>query len=270
MRNSTQRPNGRIGASIGASVLLHASAVLLVFVAPSLFQAKTASWGSKAGGNGGVNVKIVSNMSGMALPTPVVTADDAVPSENKSVHKNEPEPKAKAPEKPDPAAIKLPSKTAPKEPKETKKPAASVKTASADIPQTVNPPNAVPYGQGGGNPNLRYGQTAPGTGPTGADFGGDGTFGDKYGPYVDSMTRAITEAWRGMNIQQQRIPRVYVTFTIDAKGQVSNVALQEQTNNPTAMERAAMQAIQRAKIPPLPTDYHGPPVAVRFYFDYAK
>ncbi len=172
-------------------------------------------------------MKIVSNMSGMALPTPVVTADDAVPSENKSLYKSEPEPKVKAPPKPDPAAIKLPSKTAPKQLPETKKPAAPVKTASADVPRTENPPNAVAYGQGGGNPALRYGQTAPGTGPTGAEFGGDGTFGEKYGYYVDSMTRAITDAWRGMNVPPQRTPRVYVTFTIDAKGQVSNVALQD-------------------------------------------
>jgi periplasmic protein TonB len=251
-----------------ASLVLHASAVLLVFVAPSLFQARTATWGSKAGGNGGVNIRIVSNMSGIALPSPVVTAEDAVVSDNKSLHKNEPEPKVKVPEKSDPDAIKLPSKTAPKKPA-VAAPEPPVRTANATAPPPQNPSNAVAYGQGGGNPALRYGQSAPGTGPTGAEFGGDGTFGEKYGTYVDAMTRAITEAWHGINVTQQRAPRVYVTFTIDAKGQVSNVALQEQTSN-TAMDRAAMQAVRSAKLPPLPADYHGPPVAVRFYFDYAK
>jgi TonB family protein len=257
------------GSSVIASVVLHAIAVLLVFVAPSLFEAKTATWGSRTGGSDGVNVKIVSNISGIALPTPPVTTEEAVPDESKSVHKSEPEPKAKVPEKSDPAAIKLPSKTAPKETKEAKKPAAPVKTASADVPPQ-NPSNAVPYSAGGGSPALRYGQTAPGTDPTGAEFAGDGTFGEKYGFYVESMKRAITDAWRGMNVAQQRTPRVYVTFTIDASGQVSNIALQDPSTNPTAMERAAMQAVRTAKLPPLPKDYRGPPVGVRFYFDYAK
>ena len=254
--------------SLVASITLHLTALLLVFVAPSLFQARTATWGSKSGGRDGVNIRIVSNVAGLALPTPVAPAEDAVASENQSVHKAEPEPKPKAPDKPDPAAVKLPSKTAPKE---SAKPTPPVKTASADVPQTQNPPNAVPYGQGGGNPALRYGQTAPGTGPTGAEFSGDGTFGEKYSFYVEAMKRAITNAWQGgMNGPQQRSPRVYVTFNIDAKGQVSNVAVQDPSPNASAMERAAMQAVRTAKLPPLPPDYHGPPVGVRFYFDYAK
>jgi TonB family protein len=255
-------------ASLAASVVLHLSALLLVFVAPSLFQARTAAWGTRTGGHDGVNIKIVSNISGIELPTPVVTTEDVAPSENKSLHKSEPEPKVKAPEKPDPAAVKLPSKTAPKDTKETKPPAPPVKTASANTP-TQNPTNAVPYGQGGGNPTIRYGQTAPGTGPTGAEFAGDGTFGEKYGFYVESMKRAITNAWAGGGTLQ-RAPRIYVTFTIDAKGQVSNLAIQDPSPSASAMERAAMQAVRTAKLPPLPSDYHGPPVDVRFYFDYAK
>jgi len=256
---------------LGASVALHATIVLCVFIAPSLFVARSATWGSKTGGNGGVNIKIVNNVAGLALPAPLVTSDDAVASENKSVHKAEPEPKPKAPQKSDPAAIKLPSKTAPKDSKEMKQPAATapVKTASADLP-TPTPANAVPYGAGGGNPSIRYGQTAPGTGPTGADFAGDGTFGQKYGDYVDRMTTAITEAWRGINISQQRYPRVYVLFTIEKNGKVTGAVLENATSNPSTMERAALRAVNTAAVPPLPSDYRGPPVAVRFYFDYAK
>jgi TonB family protein len=84
------------------------------------------------------------------------------------------------------------------------------------------------------------------------------------------MTNAITEAWNGANVSQLRAPRVYVNFTIARDGSVSGVELEQQTNNPTVMERAALQAVRRAKLPPLPADYHGPPVTVRFYFDYAK
>jgi TonB family protein len=252
-----------------ASVALHAGIVVGIFAAPSLFTAKTATWGTATGGNGGVNIKIVTNISGMALPAPPVTSDDAVVSENKSLYKSEPEPAVKAPEPPDPAAVKLQSKTAPKE---TKKPVpeAPTKTASNAPTPANTPSNAVPYGQSGGNPSLRYGQTAPGTGPTGADFAGDGTFGQRYGTYVEAMTRAITEAWRGTSISDQRAPRVYVVFTIDKSGHVNNPALQQPTTNPTAVERAALRAVSTAKLPPLPSDYRGPDVAVRFYFDYAK
>jgi TonB family protein len=257
------------GTSLAASVVLHATALVFVFVAPSLFQARSATWGSKTGGHDGVNIKIVSNVAGMELPTPAVTTEDVAPSENKALHQSEPEPKPKAPDKPDPAAVKLPSKTAPKDSKETKQPAPPVKTASAKVPEVQNPPNAVPYGQGGGNPALRYGQTAPGTDPTGAEFAGDGTFGEKYSQYVESMKRAITQAWQGAGTLQ-RAPRVYVTFTIDAKGQVSDVAVQNPSPGSAAMENAAKLAVRQAKLPPLPADYHGPPVAVRFYFDYAK
>ena len=257
------------GSSVIASVVLHAVAVLLVFVAPSLFEAHPATWGSRTGDNGGVNVKIVNSVSGIALPTPPVTTEEPTPVESKSIHKPEPEPKAKAPDKADPAAIKLPSKTAPKDSKETKKPVAPTRTASADVP-TQNPPNAVPYSAGGGGPAVRYGQIGQGTDPTGAEFAGDGTFGEKYAFYVEAMKRAITESWRGMGVAQQRTPRVYVIFTIDASGQVSNIALENPTTSPTAMERAAMQAVRTAKLPQLPKDYRGPPVGVRFYFDYAK
>ena len=256
------------GTSLAASVVLHTTALVLVFVAPSLFQSRPATWGSRTGGHDGVNIKIVSNVAGIELPTPPVTTEDAAPSENKSLYKSEPEPKVKAPEIPDPAAVKLPSKTAPKESKETKPPVPPIKTAKADVPQTQNPPNAVPYGQGGGNPALRYGQAAPGSDPTGAEFAGDGTFGEKYGPYVESMKRAITNAWQGAGMQ--RAPRVYVTFTIDAKGHVSDIAVQNPSPGAAAMEREAMRAVRSATLPPLPPDYHGPPVAVRFYFDYAK
>jgi hypothetical protein len=72
-------------ASLAASVVLHLTALLLVFVAPSLFQARTATWGSRTGGHDGVNIKIVSNVSGIELPTPVVTTDDVAPSENVSI-----------------------------------------------------------------------------------------------------------------------------------------------------------------------------------------
>jgi TonB family protein len=245
-----------------ASVALHAGIVVVVFVAPTLFGAKTASWGTKAGGSGGVNLKIVSSIPGIALPAPAPNADDAVPGKNESIHKAEPEPKTKVSEKTEPAELKLPSKTVAKK-TDT---AAATKTASAAPPDS--PSNAVAYGQGGGAPALRYGQA--GSGPTGAEIGGDGTFGEKYGWYVDSMTRAISNEWnKAPSTSSQRPPKVYVTFTISRDGRVSNAQLDPPSGQPL-MDNAAIRAVKAAKLPALPPDYRGPDVSVRFYFDYAR
>jgi len=245
-----------------ASIAFHAGIVVVVFVAPTLFGAKTATWGTKAGGNGGVNLKIVSSIPGIALPAPPPTADDAVPGKNQFIHKPEPEPKTKVPEKVEPAELKLPSKTAPKK-ADT---AAATKTTAAAPPDS--PSNAVAYGQGGGAPALRCGQA--GTGPTGAEIGGDGTFGEKYGWYVESMTRAISNEWnKAPSTSSLRAPKVYVTFTISRDGRVSNAQLDPPSGQPL-LDNAALRAVRAAKLPALPPDYRGPDVSVRFYFDYAR
>jgi len=244
-----------------ASIVLHVSVVLLIFVAPTLFVAHPVNWGSANGGSGGINVKIVTGFPGISLPAPPAVADDTPNTESKSLYKPEPAPKTVAPA-PDVDAVKLPSRNAPSKP-ETK-PAA---TKNTDKPSTA-PSNAVAYGADGGSPNLRYGQSGQG-GPIGAEFG-NGTFGTQFGTYVESMKRIIADAWTSTGMSQQRSPRVYVTFRIKRNGEIIESQLEKPTDNPTLVERAALQAIRRAKLQPLPSEYHGDEVAVRFYFDYVQ
>ncbi len=246
-----------------ASVALHASIVLLVFIAPTLFVAHPVSWGSPNGGTGGVTVKIVSASPGISLPAPPSTATDSPNSESKSLYKSEPAPKTVAP-LPDPDAVKLPSKNATSKPEP--KPAATKSTN--DKPSTA-PSNAVAYDANGGSPSLKYGQSGQG-GPIGAEFG-NGTFGTQFGPYVESMKRIIADVWTSQGVvSQQRSPRVYVTFRIKRDGTVFEAQLEKPNDNPTLMESAALRAIRRAKLQPLPTEYRGSDVAVRFYFDYVQ
>jgi TonB family protein len=244
-----------------ASIAFHVAVVAVVFVAPTLVGAKPATWGNKAGGSGGVNLKLVTSLPGIALPAPPTNADEDVVGKNQSIHKAEPEPKTKATEKAEPAELKLPSKSAPKK-----------TDVAANIPSpskaTESPSNAVAYGQGGGAPALRYGQA--GSGPTGAEIGGDGTFGEKYGWYVDSMTRAISNEWNKVaSSSTQRPPKIYVTFTISRDGHISNPQL-DPPSGQTLLDNAALRAVRAAKLPALPPDYRGPDVSVRFYFDYAR
>jgi protein TonB len=100
---------------------------------------------------------------------------------------------------------------------------------------------------------------------------GDAAFGSRYGAYVQSMTRAISQAWlRGLvNIPQRTAPRVYLTFTIARDGSVSNITIKQSSGIPQ-LDRSADRAIRAADLPQLPTDYRGSNVTVEFYFEYVR
>ena len=137
-------------------------------------------------------------------------------------------------------------------------------------PEPEVPTNAVPFGQGG-RPALAYGQFTTGAGPAGIGFG-DGTFGNRYGWYVDSITRRISQNWL-QSLVDQRVhaaPRVYLSFDIDRSGKISNITLMQPSGIPT-LDRSAQRAILASNpLPPLPPDYRGSSVNVSFYFEYAR
>src|SRR5437016_12589628 len=60
----------RLDRWLVASVFLHGALFTLVIFSPKLFPSFQSNWGSATGGAGGINVKIVSNASGVPLPTP--------------------------------------------------------------------------------------------------------------------------------------------------------------------------------------------------------
>src|SRR5258706_14398974 len=93
------------------SVLLHAGLVAVVLFAPSLFPVQgTENWGAASAGEG-MNVNIVGGMSGMALPVPEVTKEDAAANESKGLYKAEPAPPTPPPP-PEEKAEPIPDKTA--------------------------------------------------------------------------------------------------------------------------------------------------------------
>src|SRR5438876_11151045 len=231
-----------------ASVFFHGALFTLVIFSPKLFPAFQSNWGSLTGGSGGINVKIVGNVSsGVPLPRPEVVQEKAPANESPGFYKSEeappppppdkvePIPETKAPVKtppppPDKAAepipeAKAPVKKPPPPPKPTPAPPKTPRPAPApkaapEPPDT--PPNAVPFGQGG-KPALAYGQFSTGAGAAGIGFG-DGTFGDRYGWYVDAITRRISQHWLQSLIDNRvrTAPRVYLSFDIARDGGVSN------------------------------------------------
>jgi len=256
---------------IVASAVLHGLIFTLVVLSPSLFPMRgDANWGSNTAGDGGINVKITGSLSGIALPSPEVVTEDAAANDSKGLYKTEEE---ATPPPPEPDAIPVPETKAPVKvtpPKPKPRPVVPAKKNPTPAPEPEVPTNAVPFGQGG-KPALAYGQFTTGAGPAGIGFG-DGTFGNRYGLYVDAITRRISQNWL-QSLVDQRVrsaPRVYLSFDIDRTGKISNIMLMQPSGIPT-LDRSAQRAILVSNpLPPLPPDYRGSSVNVSFYFEYTR
>src|SRR5437867_6481004 len=206
-----------------ASVFFHGALFTLVIFSPKLFPAFQARSGPPAGGSGGINVKIAGNVSGVPLARSEVVQEEAPANESPGFYKSE---EAPPPPPPDKAELipetKAPVKATPS-PKPPK-PAPAPKSTPAPEPP---PSNAIHYGQGG-RPALAYGQFSTGAGAAGIGFG-DSTFGDRYGWYVDAITRAISQNWLKSLVDSRvsRAPRVYLSFEIARNGKISNTGVQQ-------------------------------------------
>lgn len=256
----------RFDRSVVASVFLHAGLFAFVLFSPKFFSNLGPSWGSQSASLGSaVSVKIAGSMSGIALPTPEVMNETAPANDNPGLYKSKPveeppEPTKKAIEIPDPKVIKTPpaKKATPPTPPAAKAP---------PVPET--PPNAVPYGQGG-PPAMSYGQFSTGAGDGGIQFG-DAAFGDRFGTYVNTLKRTISNNWLKsmVDARVQKAPRVYITFDIERDGTVINVGVQQSSGIPS-LDRSAQRAVSVSSLPPLPSEYRGSKVNVIFYFEYSR
>lgn len=259
-------PGERLDRWLVASVFFHAAVFALAIFSPNLFPSVQSNWGSASGGAGGINVKVVGSVSGIALPTPEVVQPDAPANESPGFYKTEEAPPPPPPDKAEliPDAKASLKKTPPPKPP---KPAATPKAKPATEPP---PPNAIPYGEGG-RPSMAYGQFSTGAGAAGIGFG-DATFGDRYGWYVQAITRAISQNWLKslVDSRQSKAPRVYLTFDIAKNGKISGVNVQQSSGIPT-LDRSAQRAVLASDpLPALPADYRGSTVNVVFYFEYSK
>jgi len=255
----------RMDRFLVASVLLHGGLFAIVFFSPNLFPSLGPNWGSQDGGpDAGIQVKIVGGTSGIPLPAPPVVSETAPASDSPSFYnREEPAP----PVTPDKKAEPIPDETAPKKPPAPKPKPAPPAQKAAPPPET--PSNAVPGT--GARPALAYGQFATGAGEAGIGFG-DAVFGDRYGTYVNAITRAISSNWLKsmVDARVQKAPRVYLTFTIARDGRISNVEVQQSSGIPS-LDRSAQRAVLASDpLPPLPSDYRGSDINVRFYFEFSR
>jgi protein TonB len=259
--------NERMDRFLVASALLHGGLFAAVLLTPGLFPSIGPNWGNPDGGaDVGINVKIVGSTSGIPLPAPPLVNETAAANPSPGLYQSE-EP---APPPPEKAAEPIPETTVPAVTPPPPKPRPAPPAAKAAPPPEPPPPTAVPFGQGG-RPALAYGQFSTGAGQAGIGFG-DAAFGDRYGTYVNAITRAISSNWlRSMvDARVQRAPRVYLTFTIERSGKINNVAVQQSSGIPS-LDRSAQRAVFASDpLPPLPADYRGSTVDVTFYFEYSR
>lgn len=251
----------KLSPFLATSAVLHLSVFALALFAPALFPKRTeAPWGTTT--EKGVTVGVAPNLPGIPLPSPPVVQEKAKPTDTKTLHPAaEVAPKAqlKAPSKP--AEVKIPERGATKS--KQPEPAAQQVAKATDIPPAPAT-NAIP-GPATGQIALPYG-----SGAGQATFGGDGTFGTRFPGYVNDMTRAIQSQWQ--RPARPSSERVYVTFTITRKG-ASAVATEikiDKESGSAQLDNSAMRAVKMAALPPLPRDFSGSSVDVRFYFDYTR
>src|SRR5215813_1124587 len=256
----------RFDRFVVASVLLHGGLFTLVFFSSNLFPSVGPTWGSQSGGSGGVQVKLVGNVSGVPLPTPAVVEPTAPANDSPGFYKSE-EP---APPPPDKTAEKIPEPKAEVKKAPPPKPVPAPATPKSTAPPDTTPSNAIPYGQGG-RPSLAYGQFSTGAGEAGIGFG-DAGFGDRYSTYVNAITRAISNNWlKSMaNVGSQKAPRVYMNFDIQRNGSITNIHTTQSSGIPS-LDRTAERAIHASDpLPALPADFRGGSVNVSFYFEYSR
>jgi TonB family protein len=254
--------NEKMSPFVAASAVLHGGLVFVVMFAPSLFPARQSElWGNSNDPN--ISVGLAQSLPGIPLPSPPVVQETARGFTSEALHPAEPAPKAPVkPAAPEEADIKVPSATT----KTPKKPDPAPPSPPRNDTPEQPPTNAIPGT--GGQIALPYGQV--GGGGAQASFA-DQAFGTRFPEYVSSMTRAITLAWQDsiVGVPRGSSSRVYVTFTIGKRGQVSNLELSQRSGS-VQLDNSAQRAVLTAKLPELPREFLGANVDVRFYFEYKR
>ncbi|MGC2111654.1 MAG: TonB family protein [Candidatus Korobacteraceae bacterium] len=99
------------------------------------------------------------------------------------------------------------------------------------------------------------------------------TEGVDFGPYLSRVLDAVRRNWYNLIPEEARAPlmkkgKVSIEFAILKDGKIAGITLRSPSGD-VALDRAAWGGIT-ASVPfaPLPTEYHGPYLALRFHFYY--
>jgi periplasmic protein TonB len=246
-----------LGYSAWLHIGLTAAIVLSVWI-----QRSGNPWGGIGGGDSGTKVNLVSS-AGIPMPKPDVPATSDVVDPTKGLAKEEPKPK----EEPKTDATNIHKF-------EKEKPLPPSKKSKVFEPKNPPPENAVPYGKGGGQLDVPtgYSQT-PGASAGGVAIQGQGggDFASRYGWYIESVKRAISQNWIQTSIDPSvraaRRAHSVAAFRINRDGTIKNIRLDTSSGNRSMDDSATRALLSIDKLPALPADYSGSYVDVTFDFD---
>lgn len=204
-----------------------------------------------------------------------------------------PTPEVKQPQQQTPPPVETPK---PQEQAQITPPAVSAPQPAQQIPQEAPRPAPVParpsFSLGSQNPEdqlrnaMRNSRNASGSGGMAGPglaqhHGADGgvqvlsdTQGVDFGPYLQKVIRETYRTWDPLIPEEVNPPilkkgQVEIIFTILPNGRLQpHAMLLTGRSGDVALDRAAWGAIEGADYPPLPGEFHGPYLQLRFRFEY--
>jgi protein TonB len=248
---------------LGYSAWLHIG--LIAAVALSVWIQRSGNpWGGVGGGgDSSAKVNLVSS-AGIPMPHPVVPTPSQVVDPTKGLA--EEAPKIEEPKTDATPILKF----------KENKPLPPSKKSKVFEPKTRPPDNATPYGKGGQmDIPTGYSQT-PGASASGLAVAGPGggDFATRYGWYVESVKRAISQNWIQTSIDPSvraaRRAHSVTSFRIFRDGTIKNIRLDTSSGNRSMDDSATRALLSIDKLPALPADYSGAYVDVTFDFDLSS
>jgi TonB family protein len=96
--------------------------------------------------------------------------------------------------------------------------------------------------------------------------------GVDFGPYLRGVVRTVKQNWYKLSPPEARAPRmmrgvVSIEFAILKTGRTAGMKLVERTGD-VPLDKAAWQGITDSRLPPLPAEFSGKYLALRFQFVY--
>jgi len=246
---------------LGYSAWLHIGLVAAVALSVWIQRSGNPWGGVGGGGESSVKVDLVSS-AGIPMPHPVVPTPSQVVDPTKGLAQEEP--KIEEPKTDATPILKFKQKQPPPPPS---------KKSKVFEPKIPPPDNSVKYGKGGQmDIPSGYSQT-PGasSGGLAVQGQGGGDFSSRYGWYVESVKRAISQNWIQTSIdpsvRSARRAKATTSFRIYRDGSIKNIRLDSTSGNRSMDDSATRALLSIDKLPALPADYSGAYVDVTFDFD---
>lgn len=247
-----------LGKSFFASIALHAGVAALL-VTGSFIQGHPERWGDKESLGGSPVVKV----NGIPMIPRSGTVNPVANDTESQVPQAPPQPKpVRKVKPPEPDAIPLKSRTAPKKPSRVEA------TTGRYRPYTEPKSNQVYSTSGGAMVSPLIGRTGSG----GVGVGSGTPLGDRFGAYAALLQQLIAQKWRTDEVDPRlrTAPPAIVTCTILRDGTIKDIKVKTSSGNP-ALDRSAERAVYDAgRVDPLPAGYERDRADIEFWFELKR